>query len=138
MPEAQTSVPPHVQVIQMGTACLGLAARLHGRQPAPRGSFVEQSKVRGRTGGDPGNQSARPSPIHANARELRHPDADQDETFALTPLGDALKSDAPGAARSTILTMAGPWMWKAFGEFQYSGETGKTAMEKVFGMPIFD
>jgi SAM-dependent methyltransferase len=29
-------------------------------------------------------------------------------------------------------------MWKAFGEFQYSLETGKTAMEKVFGMPVFD
>ncbi len=60
------------------------------------------------------------------------------ETFALTPLGEALKSDAPGAARSTILTMAGPWMWKAFGEFQHSLETGKTAMEKAFGMPLFD
>src|SRR5205085_6429540 len=27
--------------------------------------------------------------------------------FALTPLGDALRSDAPGAARATVLTLAG-------------------------------
>jgi hypothetical protein len=61
-----------------------------------------------------------------------------DHKFALTALGEALKSDAPGSARSTILTMSGGWMWKALGDFQYSLETGKTAMEKVFGMPIFD
>jgi O-methyltransferase domain len=29
-------------------------------------------------------------------------------------------------------------MWKSMGEFQYSLETGKTAAEKVFGMPVFD
>jgi hypothetical protein len=63
---------------------------------------------------------------------------EQDERFALTPLGDALKSDAPGSARSTVLAMAGPWSWRAWGEFQYSVETGKTAMEKVYGMPLFD
>jgi O-methyltransferase domain len=63
---------------------------------------------------------------------------DADQKFALTQLGEALKSDAPGSARSTILAMAGPWMWKALEEFQYSVETGETAMEKVFGMPVFD
>ena len=61
-----------------------------------------------------------------------------DHKFALTPLGEALKSDAPGSARSTILTMSGDWMWKALGDLQYSVETGNTAMEKVYGMPIFD
>ena len=66
---------------------------------------------------------------------LKH---DADQKFALTQLGEALKSDAPGSARSTILVMAGPWMWKAWEEFQYSVETGETAMEKVFGMPVFD
>jgi hypothetical protein len=62
----------------------------------------------------------------------------EDDTFALTPLGEALKTGAPGSARSTVLAMAGPWMWQAFGDFRHSLETGQTAMEKVFGMPIFD
>jgi hypothetical protein len=62
----------------------------------------------------------------------------QDQKFALTPLGEALKTGAPGSARSTVLTMAGPWMWQALSDFQYSVETGNTAVEKVFGMPIFD
>ena len=66
---------------------------------------------------------------------LKH---EPEERFALAPLGDALRSDAPGAARATVLTMGGPALRGAFGEFQHSLETGKTAMEKVFGMPFFD
>ena len=63
---------------------------------------------------------------------------DTGDRFALTPLGAALKSDAPGAARATVLAMGGPTLRSAFAEFQYSLETGKTAMEKVWGMPLFD
>ena len=138
MPELQTSVPPHVQMIQMGTACwvsrlvytaasLRLADHLSN---GPR-SAAELAAILG----------TNPRALHRFMRTLASfgiLTQDQSEKFALTPLGDALKSDAPGAARSTILAMAGPWMWKAFGEFQYSVETGKTAMEKVFGMPLFD
>ena len=29
-------------------------------------------------------------------------------------------------------------MWRAWGEFQYSVDTGNTAMEKAFGMALFD
>jgi O-methyltransferase domain/Dimerisation domain len=138
MPVPQTSVPPHVQVIQMGTACwvsqlistaasIGLADHL---ADGPR-SAVELA----------GTTGSNPRALHRFMRTLASfgilTQGDGDK-FSLTPLGEALKSDAPGSARSTILTMAGPWMWKAWGEFQYSLETGKTAMEKVFGMPIFD
>ena len=138
MLETQTSVPPHVQIIQMGTACwvsqvvctaasLRLADHLAGgpMSAADLGSVTRTN----------------PRALHRFMRTLASLGiltGDEDERFALTPLGDALKSDAPGSARSTVLAMAGPWFWKAWGEFQYSVETGKTAMEKVFGMPIFD
>jgi O-methyltransferase domain/Dimerisation domain len=61
-----------------------------------------------------------------------------DDTFALTEVGATLKRDAPGSARATVLTLGGPAMWQAFGEFQYSLETGKPAVEKVLGMGFFD
>jgi len=61
-----------------------------------------------------------------------------DHRFALNPLGSALKTGAPGAARSTVMAIAGQWMWGAFGEFLYSLQTGKTAFDKVWGMPVFD
>ena len=59
-------------------------------------------------------------------------------TFALTPLGEALKADAPGSARATILTLAGRLVSGAWDELLYCLETGKTGIERVFGMPIFD
>src|SRR5262249_6678740 len=63
---------------------------------------------------------------------------DADHWFALTPLGAALKTGAPGAARSTVISLAGQWMWAAWSEFLYSLRTGKPAFEKVFGMPLHD
>jgi hypothetical protein len=61
-----------------------------------------------------------------------------DGTIAMTELGDTLRSDHPGKARSTVLMVGGPWMWQSWGEFEYSVATGKTATEKVLGMPAFD
>lgn len=56
----------------------------------------------------------------------------------LTPLGATLRSDAPGAARSTIIALGGAWAWSAFGEVLYSLRTGKTGMEKAHGQGLFD
>ncbi len=60
------------------------------------------------------------------------------QRFALTPLGDALKTGAPGSARSTLIAFGGPAFWRSWEEILYSLETGKTAFEKVWGMPLFD
>ena len=58
--------------------------------------------------------------------------------FSLTPLGEALKADAPGAARSSVLTIASDWWFRGFGELMYSVQTGKSGFEKALGEPIFD
>src|SRR5215831_9704952 len=58
--------------------------------------------------------------------------------FALTPLGDALKTGAPGSARATILTLASDWWIRGFGQLLYSVQTGKPGFEKSLGMPLFD
>jgi hypothetical protein len=138
MSDPQPSLPPHVQIIQMGTACwvsrlistaAGLSLADHLAQ-GPR-SAAELA----------GDTRTNPRALHRFMRTLASLGIltqGEDDRFALTPLGDALRSDAPGSARSTILALAGPWMWKAWGEFPYSLETGKTTMEKVFGMPLFD
>src|SRR5262245_23605039 len=63
---------------------------------------------------------------------------DASNRFTLTPLGEALKTGAPGSARPTILTLASSWWMHGFGELLYSVQTGKSGFEKFLGMPIFD
>jgi hypothetical protein len=58
--------------------------------------------------------------------------------FALTSLGEALRSGAPGGARATVLTIGGDWQWKAWDNFLYSLQTGKPALSKVYDANLFD
>jgi hypothetical protein len=60
------------------------------------------------------------------------------QRFALTPLGEALKSGAPGSARATLIAFCGPAFWHSWEEILYSLETGKTGFEKACGMPLFE
>ena len=61
-----------------------------------------------------------------------------DGRFSLTPLGEPLRSDAPGSVRSSILTMGGQWSWKTWEAFPATVKTGKPAFNMVFEMPVFD
>jgi hypothetical protein len=60
------------------------------------------------------------------------------QTFALTPLGEALKKDAPGSARASILTLTGHIARQSWDRLLYSLETGKTGFERACGQPLFD
>ncbi|MGH9867041.1 MAG: methyltransferase [Candidatus Polarisedimenticolia bacterium] len=137
-PSAPQDVPPHAQLIQMGTASwvsgilyaaarLGLADQLAA---GPRSA----AELAGPTG------THAPS-LHRLMRTLAglglltERDA---QRFALTPLGEALRSDAPGAARATLISFGSPWFTRGWEEIPYSVETGKAGFEKAFGMPMFD
>jgi hypothetical protein len=63
---------------------------------------------------------------------------DSSHRFALTTVGEAMKTGAPGCARATILTIASPFWSSGFSELMYSVQTGKPGFEKMVGMPIFD
>jgi len=58
--------------------------------------------------------------------------------FALTRLGEALKTGAYGSARSAVIYAGSPWAQSAWDQLVYSVETGKTGFEKANGMPLFD
>jgi hypothetical protein len=137
-PSTSQSLPPHLQLIDMGVASwisavvyaaakLGIADHLAA---GPR-SAVE---LAGPTG-------THAPTLHRLMRTLAglgiltERDGQQ---FALTPLGEALKTGAPGAARATLLAFCGPAFWHSWEEIIYSLQTGKTAFEKAFGMPMFD
>lgn len=132
------AVPAHVQLIQMATSCwisqivstvanLCIADHLAG---GPKSASEIAEAVR-----------CNPRALHRFMRALANfgiVKSAGNLKFALTPLGEALKSGAPGAARSTVLMTTGPLVWKCFEQLQYSVETGKTVIEKIFGTPLFD
>jgi hypothetical protein len=132
------TVPPHVQLIQMGTAYwLSRLVYTAAKMDLP-GLLADGPKSAADLAGV---TNTNPRALHRYMRTLASfgiLTLRDDDTFGLTELGAALNRDAPGSARATILTMASPWARKAFDEFEYSLETGLPAMDKAVGMGIFD
>ncbi len=62
---------------------------------------------------------------------------DGDGRFHLTPAAECLKSDVPGSQRALAI-MSGEEHYHAWGELLYSIRTGKTAFDKLYGMPVFE
>jgi hypothetical protein len=135
---APTSPPPHAQLIQMAGGLL-VARALYAVAELGVADHLKD-------GARSSEEIARATGAHAPAlRRLLRSAAgfglfteEGDGRFSLTPLGDALRSDAPGHARAMIRTLAGPLQWGAFAEFLHSVRTGEPAMEKAFGRPVFD
>ena len=63
---------------------------------------------------------------------------DSEQRFSLTPLGEALRSDAAGAALPTVLAIGSPWWMASFDQIMHSLTTGQTGFEKAMGQPLFD
>lgn len=136
--DTHTAAPPHVRLIQMATgywvsrmiyaaAHLGLADYLAA---GPAGA----AELAGATGTDPLSLRRLMRALASVGVLSEH----ADHRFALTPLGEALRSGAPGSARATVLALAGDYWWRGWERFLYCLETGRTAMEKEFGMTIFE
>jgi O-methyltransferase domain/Dimerisation domain len=61
-----------------------------------------------------------------------------DRRFALTPMGDALRADAPDSLRGIVLFWGDPRHWEHWGQLSQSVRTGQSAIEAVRGKPTFD
>jgi hypothetical protein len=57
--------------------------------------------------------------------------------FGLTPLGETLRTDAPGSLRPLAVCMGGQCNWQAWGDILHSIKTGEPAFEHVFGTGFF-
>ena len=129
---------PHAQLIEMATAhwisrIIYVAAKL-GLADYLAGGAKSADELAGPTG------THAPS-LYRLMRTLAHLGIlgeDATQCFTLTPLGEALKKNAPGCAYATILTFGSDWCANGFGEMLYSVQTGKSGVEKYLGMPVFD
>ena len=132
------ALPPHVQLVQMATgawvsnilhtaAVLELADQFTS---GPRSAAELASRVH-----------AHASSLHRLMRALASVGilAEQPgQRYALTALGEALRTGAPGSARAAVLTFGSQAVQGAWDQTVYSIQTGKTGFEKAHGMPLFD
>jgi hypothetical protein len=58
--------------------------------------------------------------------------------FALTPIGEALRKDAPNSMRNAAIFMGEEWHWRVWGDMLHSVETGRPAWGHVHGAEVFD
>lgn len=130
-------VPPHAQLIQMCVASW-VSAVVYA---AARIGLADQLANEPRSAAELAGPMRMHAPsLHRLMRTLAglgiltERDA---QRFALTPLGEALKTGAPGSARSTLIAFGGIF-WHGWEQIVYSLETGKTGFEKAHGMPIFE
>jgi hypothetical protein len=65
-------------------------------------------------------------------------DAQPEGRFGLTPVGAALREDAPGSLRALARMRGSEWQWRAWRELEHSVRTGDTALEHVYGKPLFE
>jgi O-methyltransferase domain/Dimerisation domain len=62
----------------------------------------------------------------------------RDGRFALAPMGEALRADAPGSIRGYVLFAGDPLHWEHWGQLSHSVRTGRCAVEEVRGKPTFE
>ena len=130
--------PPHVQVIQLATgywisravyvvARLGIADLLvDGPRDAEQLAFAT---------GTHGPSLRRLLRTLASVGLFRTED---DGRFSLTALGETLRSDAPGSARSTVIALSGEWFWASWGEAMHAVRTGQTGIQQALGMSEYE
>ena len=58
--------------------------------------------------------------------------------FALAPMGEALRADAPDSMRGYALFVGDPLHWEHWGQLSESVRSGKCAIEQVRGKPTFE
>lgn len=144
VPNAQVSaspaatMPPHVRLIQMGVAIWGARAVYAAAELGLADHLANGARS--------AEDLARATGTHAPSlfRLLRALASCGVVTetasgrFTTTPLGEALRDGAPGAARATILTIAGSWQWKAWDNFMHALQTGESGVKAAFGKDLFD
>lgn len=135
---AADAPPPGAQVMQLATghfvaravfvaAELGLAERLAS---GPR----DAAALAAETATDAGA-------LHRLLRALAATgllEHREDGRFALTALGETLRGDVPGSVRAGVMMFHQPMFWRSWEALRYSVETGRPALDHVFGAPVFE
>jgi O-methyltransferase domain/Dimerisation domain len=58
--------------------------------------------------------------------------------YALTPLGETLRTDVPGSVRAAVIWVGEPMHYATCGNLAETVKTGTPAFDRLFGQPYFD
>src|SRR5215813_2138861 len=64
--------------------------------------------------------------------------AETDDRFALTPMGEYLRTGVKGSLRGVADFCGSEWNWRACGDLLQAVQTGSLAFDSVFGEPVFN
>jgi hypothetical protein len=59
-------------------------------------------------------------------------------TFGLTPLGECLRTDAPGSMRDLIIAECAPGHWLPWGQLYDAVKSGRSLASEILGMNVWD
>jgi O-methyltransferase domain/Dimerisation domain len=60
------------------------------------------------------------------------------KVFALTPLAELLRADAPGSMRSGVIFVGEEWHYRVWSNMEYSVRTGRPAWGQTHGAEVFE
>jgi O-methyltransferase domain/Dimerisation domain len=63
---------------------------------------------------------------------------DDERRFALTPLGEPLRSDVPGSVHGWALMIGRPYFWRSWGNLEHSIRTGENSFRALHGTDIWE
>lgn len=135
---SRSAVPANVALLEMATGAwltqaLYVAVKL-GLADALRDGPRSADDVARQVGADPGATYRVMRALTSNGvLELR-----RDGRFALTRIGQALRSDYEGSMAPMIALIGTAEHWEHWGSLLYSVQTGQTAIEKIRGLSAFD
>ncbi len=132
------SLPPHVQLIQMGRAYI-VSRTVYA---AAKLGLADQLAFGPKSAGE----LARTLDLHAPSlhrlmrtlASLGILTEQAEQRFALTSLGEALKTGAPGSARASVIISGRPASQCGWDNLVYSVQTGKPGFEKAHGVAFFE
>ncbi len=136
-PQAEP-LPPQMVLMQM----------LFGKVVTQAVSIVARFKLADQMAAGPKTAAELAGPAGLNAKHLYRVlralaglgvlKGDDGGRFALTPVGELLRTDVPGSMRAIATYVCDPWSWKAWGDLAGSVRSGQPAFDHVFGEGVFD
>jgi hypothetical protein len=138
MTQSVDMLPPHAQVVQMACGHIVTRALYAFAELGIADLLADGPRSIDQLAAAAGAQPEALSRLLRLMAALGYVSGAAEGPFTLLPLGEALRSDAPGHARSMVRLLAGPFGWATLGEFLHSVKTGQAAVDRALGEPMFD